>query len=83
MTLESSYPIFLDSLSKYDKNEAYTLIANYFFENLRSELDAGSYQYSFEDLLDFNYVKEYLAYSPSDKILLLARTAHTILFLGC
>jgi hypothetical protein len=88
MDLDTKY----DGLREYiDTNfstrEKYIILANYLFEMLREvtkedDDKTNEVVYFYEDLLDYNYVAEYLHYNPRDEVLLLAHSAHTILFLS-
>lgn len=65
--------------------EKYIILANYLFEMLREitkedDDKTNEVVYFYEDLLDYNYVAEYLRYNPRHEALLLAHAAHTIYF---
>ena len=69
--------------AQFSTKEKYVVLANYLFSLIEEKAnDEDVTVYVYEDLLDYNYVAEYLRYNPRDEILLLAHSAHTILFLS-
>lgn len=88
MNLDTKYEEFKDYINtQFSTREKYIILANYLFEMLREvtkEDDEINNEviYFYQDLLDYNYVAEYLRYNPRDPVLLLAHSAHTILFIS-
>lgn len=88
MDLDTKYEEFKDYIhTQFSTREKYIILANYLFEMLREitkedDDKTNEVVYFYEDLLDYNYVAEYLKYNPRHEALLLAHAAHTILFLS-
>lgn len=88
MDLDTKYEEFKDYIhTQFSTREKYIILANYLFEMLREitkedDDKTNEVVYFYEDLLDYNYVAEYLRYNPRHEALLLAHAAHTILFLS-
>lgn len=85
--LETKYNDFKKFFdNQFSSKEKYTILANYLFQLVkdlaRDEDDLNSALYHYPDLLDYNYVMEYLQHNPRDEVLLLAHSAHTLLFLN-
>lgn len=89
LSLETKYEDFQYYVdSQFSSKEKYTILANYLFSLVETILardeedDLNKAIYQYNDLLDYNYVLEYLRYNPRDEVLLLAHSAHTLLFLN-
>ena len=88
MDLDTKYDGLKDYINThFSSREKYIILANYLFEMLREitkedDDKTNEVVYFYEDLLDYNYVAEYLRYNPRHEALLLAHAAHTILFLS-
>lgn len=73
--------------SQFSTKEKYVVLANYLFSLVKElsndeEDEEKSFKYDYNDLLDYNYVLEYVKYNSREEVLLLAHSAHTILFLS-
>lgn len=64
----------------YSSEEIFLYFSNYLLPILKEETEKNR-DYIYEDLLDYNYVLEYLNYKPDDPILILAQIIHYMLHL--
>lgn len=79
MNIAEKYNEFSENLPELTESELYFVMANRLAETLKVKSENSKYEY--KDLLDYPYVLEYLRHEPTDSILLLAQTVHTLLFL--
>lgn len=88
MNLDTKYEdvkYLLDS--QFSTKEKYVVLANYLFSLVKElshneEDEERLFKYDYNDLLDYTYVLEYIRYNSKEEVLLLAHSAHTILFLS-
>lgn len=88
MNLDTKYEdvkYLLDS--QFSTKEKYVVLANYLFSLVKElsnneEDEERLFKYDYNDLLDYTYVLEYVRYNSKEEVLLLAHSAHTILFLS-
>lgn len=81
--IDEKYVDLSDYLSSNftEHSDIFLVFANYLLVILNQIVDEGLSKYSAEDLLNYNYVLEYIRYNPRDSVLLLAQTIHSLLFL--
>lgn len=88
MTLETKFENLKNEIdSQFSPNEAYLVLANYLLtvlatmSNTADSEDVNNHKYDYDDLLNYNYVLEYLKYNPREEALVLAHAIHSLLFL--
>lgn len=88
MQLEAKYEEVKKHFDEvFQTSEVYVVLANYLLTVLSTlstteeNKDTSNFKYAYKDLLDYNYVLEYLKYNPTDETLVLAHTIHSLLFL--
>lgn len=86
MSLEANYSELKETLSTFKEDELYLLLANYLFDKVKDKSNTDKtdkrFKYLFDDLLDYNYLKEYLDSDPDNSTLILAKIAHILLSIG-